>query len=131
MIYDAGKIIPGLVVFVLLATFPLWWNLGQAQAVPQPELPKDQKFCVAPKEEMRTGHMQTLNAWRDTVVREGMRLHVADNGQEFNMSLSNECLRCHANREKFCDRCHNYLGVVPYCWDCHLSDQYGKGKGGN
>ena len=20
----------------------------------------------------------------------------------------------------FCDRCHNYLAVSPYCWDCHV-----------
>jgi hypothetical protein len=30
------------------------------------------------------------------------------------------CLECHSNKTKFCDQCHNYLDVQPYCWDCHL-----------
>ena len=36
----------------------------------------------------------------------------------FVMSLSNTCLDCHSNKADFCDKCHNYASVRPYCWDC-------------
>ena len=35
-------------------------------------------------------------------------------------SLTLECLSCHSNKDKFCDECHEYLKVKPYCWDCHI-----------
>jgi hypothetical protein len=30
-------------------------------------------------------------------------------------------MECHSNKTKFCDQCHNYMGVAPYCWDCHIA----------
>jgi hypothetical protein len=36
------------------------------------------------------------------------------------MSLQNTCMQCHPNKAEFCDRCHNYASVKPYCWDCHV-----------
>jgi hypothetical protein len=36
------------------------------------------------------------------------------------MSLSNTCLACHDGQEKFCNACHKYLAVKPFCWDCHF-----------
>ncbi|MCF7809732.1 hypothetical protein K9N50_01950 [bacterium] len=30
------------------------------------------------------------------------------------------CIECHSNKEQFCDRCHTYMSVDPYCWDCHI-----------
>jgi len=39
---------------------------------------------------------------------------------EFDMSLSNTCLSCHTNKAEFCDKCHGYASVDPYCWDCHV-----------
>jgi len=35
--YDSGKIIPGLVIFVGLVTSPLWLNHGKAVPSPQPK----------------------------------------------------------------------------------------------
>ena len=70
---------------------------------------------------MRTEHMQLINLWRDSVVRDMNRQYVSTtNGKRFNMSLQNECMRCHSNKKKFCDECHNYLAVKPFCWDCHI-----------
>ena len=43
-------------------------------------------------------------------------------GKEFEMSLSNTCIECHDNKAEFCDRCHNYASVRPYCWDCHIDN---------
>jgi hypothetical protein len=66
-----------------------------------------------------------LNNWRDEVVREGNRLYVAADGKEYNMSLQNTCMNCHSNKSKFCDECHNYVAVKPYCWDCHIAPKEG------
>ena len=41
--YDSGKIITGLVIFVLLVTIPVWYNRGRAASVPKLVLPKDAK----------------------------------------------------------------------------------------
>ena len=30
------------------------------------------------------------------------------------------CMSCHSNKDEFCDRCHDYLAVKPYCWECHV-----------
>jgi hypothetical protein len=27
---------------------------------------------------------------------------------------------CHVNKSEFCDRCHDYTAVTPYCWECHV-----------
>ena len=31
------------------------------------------------------------------------------------------CLGCHEDKTKFCDKCHTYASVNPYCWDCHTN----------
>jgi len=83
------------------------------------------KQCIMPKAEMRTGHMQLLNDWRTEVVRNNQRVYVAEDGKQYNMSLQNECMRCHSNKSQFCDQCHTYAGLklnsVPYCWTCHIA----------
>ena len=43
-------------------------------------------------------------------------------GKTYNMSLSNTCMDCHDNKAEFCDRCHDYASVRPYCWDCHIEN---------
>ena len=45
--YDAGKIIAGIIFFVLLCTFPVFYNMftGKASVVPQPEIVTKEK-CV-------------------------------------------------------------------------------------
>ena len=32
------------------------------------------------------------------------------------------CLDCHKNKSNFCDKCHDYMGVKPYCWECHADN---------
>jgi hypothetical protein len=27
---------------------------------------------------------------------------------------------CHSNKKEFCDTCHDYSSVTPYCWSCHI-----------
>jgi len=45
---------------------------------------------------------------------------VAD-GKEYRKGLQLACMSCHTNKEKFCDTCHSYTAVQPYCWSCHLT----------
>lgn len=122
---DKKWIIAGLVVFFAAALLPLWYNFGKAAPIPETVLTAKAKaagYCVLPKNEMTAGHMKVLDVWRDTVVRNGERSYTSTNGKTFNMSLSsgeNSCIGCHSNKAEFCDRCHNYASVRPYCWDCH------------
>ncbi|HSL62336.1 MAG TPA: sulfate reduction electron transfer complex DsrMKJOP subunit DsrJ [Desulfotignum sp.] len=121
-------IVTGLAIFVLAVLSPFWFNLvTTTQAAPEPELlgpAKEARKCVLDKYDMRANHMSLLDEWRDAVVRNADRIYVAANGHSFNMSLStgeNSCLGCHADKEKFCDACHVYTSVDPYCWECHIN----------
>ncbi len=128
--YDKEKVIPGILVFIVLFTSPIWYNLGAAMffeknAFVEVEIEIDRdkhKQCVESREYMIANHMDLLNDWRDSVVREGNRVyHSKDHpGETFNMSLTNTCLDCHDNYTSFCDRCHTYAAVKPICWDCHV-----------
>ncbi len=130
-LYNGGLIITGIVVFLALATFPFTYNIGKANAKPdiklEPAIKKSEelfgkKQCVEPKEWMRREHMVLLNHWRDAVVRDENRGYLRkDTGARFNMSLQNECMQCHSSKKNFCDQCHNYIAVKPFCWDCHIA----------
>lgn len=149
--YDGGKIIVGLIIGVGLLLSPFIYDAGKAAKAPEPELTEKAKeagACVAPTPYMQEYHMQLLEYWRDTVVRDGDRyyntseknwqLQVLDalgqleKGEEFYeaekekvyyKSLQVTCLDCHSNKSKFCDKCHDYIGFDPYCWDCHIEPE--------
>lgn len=135
-IYDAKYILIGLAVFIVLATFPMWYSHGGAAPVPDPKLDTPvikemvHKQCILPKDEMITAHMKLLNDWRTQVVRDGKRMYVATDGKTYEMSLQNECMKCHSNKSQFCDQCHNYAGLKqgsdPYCWNCHVAPKENK-----
>ena len=123
---DKKLIITGLLIFIVIVVSPFLLNMGKASTGADPviiEGLKEKKGeCIFPKEEMKAEHMQILDKWRETVVRKGERVYVASSGKEYNMSLSsgeNSCIGCHSNKTEFCDRCHDYASVRPYCWDCH------------
>lgn len=116
--YDTGKIITGLIIFTGLMTFPIW--RGVAGSVPKPEKPTVSRQCVADTQYMRTSHMKVLDEWRDTVLRDGDRSKVTVEGKEYKKSLMLACMNCHSVKKKFCDECHTYAAVKPYCWDCHF-----------
>lgn len=123
--YDAGKIIIGLAVFIALASYPLWYDAarGDIPTSVDPKIITAEKECVAPTEYMKANHMDLLNQWRDNVVRKNIRVYTAESGRKFEMSLSHTCMDCHSNKSEFCDVCHNYAGVDPYCWDCHVEPE--------
>ncbi len=117
------KVIAGIIIFIIIIIFPFLSNLGKTSQKPEIKLSekaKAAKTCIYPKEYMRANHMQLLDLWRDAVVRDGYRKNVGYDGKVFEMSLSNTCLDCHDNKKEFCDKCHAYASVDPYCWDCHI-----------
>jgi hypothetical protein len=120
--YDTGKIITGLIIFLCLITFPLWYDAITGKAATKPELKivTKEKQCVEATPYMRNSHMKLLIQWRDQVVRQNMRLYKGIGGKTYTMSLTNTCLNCHSNKQQFCDQCHNYVGVTPTCWNCHI-----------
>ncbi len=123
--YDGGKIIAGLVLFAAFALFPFFWSNAMGTEAGAPELAKAKPGtqCVQAKETMREGHMQILNRWRDEVVRSGDHYFTGEDGLVHEKSLTNTCLDCHGERAQFCDKCHAYAGVAPYCWDCHVTQE--------
>ena len=120
--YDTGKILTGLIIFIVLITSPFWYNkaMGKSAQMPVPKIVTNERLCVLPRLEMRKKHMALLNDWRQTVVRNGARTYTTADGREFNMSLTLTCMKCHPNKSEFCDQCHNYEDVQPICWNCHV-----------
>ena len=59
---DRPQIFAGLLIFVGLFTFPLWYaHAGKTSAAaPDIKLPAQEKQCVAPLNYMRNSHMQLL-----------------------------------------------------------------------
>lgn len=122
--YDRGKIITGLIIFFILLLFPVWYQWGKAASAPDPqltEMAKKAEKCVESKDFMKTQHMKLLDQWRQEVVRDSERYYTSTEGKSYYKSLQVTCMECHSNKTKFCDQCHNYMGVSPYCWDCHIA----------
>lgn len=126
--YNAGRIIFGMLIFLAIATSPFWFNqaTGQAEYMPNPviatrDIP-GRDACVMPTDYMRSSHMDLLNNWRQEVVRSGDRIFHSSDGKEYRKSLSNTCMSCHPNKAEFCDKCHNFMAVSePDCWNCHVA----------
>lgn len=123
--YDKGKIISGVVIALVLVTFPLSYLAasGDGGYEPQPVLPTDETKCVEPTEWMIDNHMHLLDEWRNTVVRGDDRVYVASDGTEYTISLTGTCLGCHPDKDEFCDACHDFAGVQPTCWNCHVTGE--------
>jgi len=120
--YNAAKILAGLGVFLVLVTFPFWYDAITGEAAEMPELvfPVDEEQCVESADHMRVKHMELLIDWREASVRSGVKSATATDGKQYEASLTGTCLECHTNKDQFCDRCHGYVGVKPSCWDCHV-----------
>ena len=124
---DKKIIVIGLIIFLIIILFPVWYNVARGRATYDVEAdlqmpgPEHGKRCVMETRKMRESHMDLLNDWRDRVVRKGQRIYTdEETGAKYEMSLTHTCLKCHDNREQFCNVCHDYMGVKPYCWDCHV-----------
>jgi hypothetical protein len=121
--YDGGKIITGLVIGVGLLLFPVFYNAGKASKAPEPVLTEKAKAaqqCVESTPYMQTNHMKMLDEWRHAVVRNDERYYKSSTGKVYYQGLQTTCMDCHSNKSKFCDQCHDYMGVDPNCWECHI-----------
>ncbi|HBW35866.1 sulfate reduction electron transfer complex DsrMKJOP subunit DsrJ [Desulfosporosinus sp. BICA1-9] len=155
--YKGGKIIASLIIFIGLLTLPFFYNMGKANAGPDvpldtpaiQQLADKDKECVESPEYMRANHMQLLNDWRTAAVRDGQTVYVNSKGTEYEISLQDTCLKCHAtdtaaspvvlnnpvssntgmsnptlnssnSSPQFCASCHDYSAVKPLCWSCHF-----------
>lgn len=121
--YDKGKVLIGLAIFLVLALSVVGYNMTAGDhKKPEPEKPKGYTACVKSTDYMKSSHMVLLNEWRDEVIREGKREKITTaQGIVVEKSLQNGCMYCHTSKVKFCDTCHEYASVKPYCWDCHLA----------
>ena len=132
---DRPLILGALIAFLALITLPVWYDLasGASTRAPEVKLPAGQKECVAPVAYMKASHMQLLIEWREGVVRNNARTARAANGKQYDASLTRTCLaQCHApaverasagtagGQADFCGKCHDYAGVTPSCWNCHV-----------
>jgi len=105
--YNGGKILIGLIIFVGLVTFPFLYGGVKATAKPDPKIDtpeilkmtEKERKCVESKAFMKKEHMQLLNDWRDWVVRDGNTIYTNAEGKTFTMSLQNTCMKCHSNSQ--------------------------------
>ena len=146
--YDKPKVLAGMFLFLVLATLPFWISTGKSKTLPPPVATEGSQECVEDPAWMRANHMQLLNDWRHSVVRDGERTYVNSAGKKFDKSLTGTCLDCHSNKNnaskalasatksgmatvsnqdfphatgaQFCDQCHNQVAVKPFCFSCHL-----------
>ena len=124
--YDKPAVIVGLILFLAAATFPTWYTAAAGGAGPraEPVPPEGETECIEDKAYMTGNHMQLLYDWRSAVVRDSKRFYTSmASGKQHEMSLTKTCLRCHSDRDTFCNRCHNYADVYPNCWTCHVDRQ--------
>lgn len=124
--YNGGKIIIGLIIFLALAAFPFYAKTGKPVEKPA-ELTAgtdDMHIGDVPLNHIRAEHMKILDRWRDEVVRGGERFTVFED-MEIEKSIQKGCLECHSKSES-CDKCHTYAGVKLYCWGCHFTKEEGQ-----
>jgi hypothetical protein len=65
--------------------------------------------CVRDTEYMRFHHWELLKELRDETVRLRKRMDIT----------VDDCRKCHTNRERFCNQCHEAVNLKPDCWGCH------------
>ena len=105
-----------IVTLTALAALALAACAQQAPALPTAPLPAGPAIAV-------TATPVPLNpaAPGQQVVRDGVHeYHSKANHQVFQKSLTKTCMKCHENKDQFCDKCHATVSVNPYCWDCHV-----------
>ncbi len=127
--HGTPKNVAAVAIFFLLLASPHLINLVYAKpwVGPSEDTPRiralAEKECVEDEAWMRRNHMNLLLTWRDEALRDTHRVYVNGEGRRYDVSLIRTCLGCHSNRSEFCDRCHAYAGVQPYCWRCHYAPE--------
>jgi len=124
-VLDRKKIIAVLLIFLSVVACPFLYNaVGErlGYKAPKVELPGDGKECVESREVIRIDHKDLLGKWMTSSVRDGVKTYEAKDGRSYQIGLERTCMRCHRDKTRFCDHCHEYLAVSDNkCWDCHIS----------
>lgn len=73
-----------------------------------------------PKPELSSACAQYTDGQQPAAVPSGTQFGISFEDMRNHMNYlkeaehsTNDCLGCHTNRQEFCDRCHNYVGVDP------------------
>lgn len=139
--YNASKVIPGIIVLVVFLCTPILINFANLKALPPsdphigqarvcttchageagPDEAATSEKCVASAEYMRGYHMKLLDKWRTEKIREMKVNYMSPDGKSYVMSLQRTCLKCHSDYHNFCDRCHQFTGVKLDCFNCHIA----------
>jgi hypothetical protein len=131
--YSKKYVIPLILIFLGIVFSPVLYNAWANSFGYVPKLQKPSGECVEDAKWMAANHMLLLQEWRTQAIRhgaEGGRIyHSFTTGKEFHAS-TNTCWSCHTDKEKFCDQCHDYIGIKPECWDCHYTPSIEKPKFG-
>ena len=73
--YDGGKIIFGLIIGVVMLTFPFWYNLGAAGPKPDIKMPVKEKQCPNPvQEHMMLGKLMGVVTTPSIILNDGKML---------------------------------------------------------
>lgn len=114
--FNERKHILAVVIPVAIILLPLGYSFVSGvfagSPSPRPFLERpDAKYesCVRDTEYMRFHHWELLKELRDETVRMRKRMDI---------TLA-DCRRCHTNRDRFCNRCHDTVNLKPDCWGCH------------
>lgn len=123
--YSRGWVV--LLILIVLGIFfvPYMYNRAAPGFEQVPDLEKpDEEHCVEDAQWMRAHHMQLLKEWREDVVRNSERAYhsFTFEGEEYDKNTET-CFDCHESKADFCDKCHNYAGAKPNCWDCHSTPE--------
>jgi hypothetical protein len=87
--YNKSLVLTIIVVVLLIVVTPfLYWRVSPGALLPpKPEPPPGgEKRCVESTDFMRKHHVDLLEEWRQSVVREGHVKYVASDGKEYDES---------------------------------------------
>jgi hypothetical protein len=103
-------LLPAVVALLLLPLVATLFGRALARPGAEPFLEEAaREGCVEDPAWMRVHHMDLLFELRDGVVRRGTR---GERGLA-------QCQECHVHHDRFCDRCHERVGLDPGCFGCH------------
>jgi len=127
------KSIIAFIVFLVVLTLPFIVSAASGKVGSAPEKPD---FTNGQLElpDYSKGRVCTINPDNDYVIANHPLVLKEERVNAVRLGARNkdysikECFKCHQKKENFCDKCHDYAGVQPGCFDgtggCH-NDQGG------
>jgi hypothetical protein len=136
------KAIIAFAIFLLVLTTPFivaaaQGNIGNAATAPQlaDECAPNDDYCLERPDPAKgdvcsiTGDNEYVTANHPVVLKDERNEAVRHGVRNKDHSLK-ECFTCHVDKKTFCDRCHDYSGVQPTCFNnaggCHDTGENNK-----